>query len=219
MCSYTPFFENCFPQHLQHTLPDFDTRRCSLGDRLRASLSVGASFFFAGGAFARGSRACVFFTRFERERVRLVAPISFACLNGAGNLACFFCKIAKVDGATEERLRNEWAPAQCERFQIERAEEDVLMRCVKNGEPKTAKSHKLSLHNLARIWNVAFDFEKIGLLDAPAANTCESGSGVATNCAHPAEQLPAAIRQPEELYSVEIVTGLPLEFDSLLANP
>ena len=25
----------------------------------------------------------------------------------------------------------------------------------------------------------------------------------------------AAIRQPEELYSVEIVTGLPLEFDSL----
>ena len=120
----------------------------------------------------------------------------------------FFCNLGGIDEATEERLRKEWAPMQCERFQLERDGADMLLTCVKKDEPKSAKSHKISLHNQARLWNVSLSLKQFALLHEPVVATARGSDPVE------AEGRTAAIRQPMDFNSAEIVAALPPGFDS-----
>ncbi len=119
----------------------------------------------------------------------------------------FFCNLGGVNEATEARLRNEWAPTHCERFQLEHDGADLLLTCVKKDGPKSAKSHKISLHNQARLWNVSFSLKQFGLLREPVVDTARGSDS--------AEGRTEAIRQPVDLNSAEIVAALPPDFDSL----
>ena len=114
---------------------------------------------------------------------------------------------AVLGDATEARLRNEWAPTHCERFQLEHDGADLLLTCVKKDGPKSAKSHKISLHNQARLWNVSFSLKQFGLLREPVVDTARGSDS--------AEGRTEAIRQPVDFNSAEIVAALPPDFDSL----
>ncbi len=125
----------------------------------------------------------------------------------------FSCNLGSVDHSIEERLRTEWAPTQCEHFAAGRDPNgDLLVRVTKKGEARHAKSHKLSLQNLAQNWKTKFAIREFKLAGETAVG--ESATTPCQSSASTASISPAAKTPPNRLQR-RIVSSLPDDFDTL----